>query len=173
MKTLYLVRHAKSSWDAPGVKDFDRPLNKRGLRDAAFMGKLLAGLLSARGAPVGLILTSPAKRAAATAGHFADALGMAATALRAESSIYEASPATLHELIYGIEDTIESAMLVGHNPGMTQLAGALSPTPITHMPTCSIVALRFGVDSWQRVQDGTGTLEFFEKPGNHPAHHGA
>jgi len=167
MKILYLVRHAKSSWDTPGVKDIDRPLNNRGLRDAPLMAGIIAGLLAKQGDSVGLIMTSPAKRAAATARHFAGALGTPPAKIHEAKGIYNAGPDALHDVVFGLDDKFSSAMLVGHNPGMTQFAALLSPTPITHMPTCSIVALRFPVESWRMVRPGTGTLMFFERPKNH------
>jgi phosphohistidine phosphatase len=167
MKTLYLVRHAKSSWDNPEVRDIDRPLNKRGLRDAPFMGKLLAGRLAGQGESLDMIMTSPARRAVATARHFAEALGMPLAKIHEAKNIYDAGPETLHDLIFEIDDNVKSAMLVGHNPGMTQLAMALSPSPIMHMATCSIVGLQFPVQSWHLVRPGIGTLKLFETPKNH------
>jgi len=167
MKTLYLARHAKSSGDSPGINDIDRPLNKRGLRDAPFMGKLLADILARQGDSLQVIMTSPAARAAATARHFAGAIGMPIANVREAKNMYNADPDVLHDLIFELDDNLGSAMLVGHNPGMTQLATSLSPIPITHMPTCSIVALQFPIHSWQLVRPGTGTLKFFEMPKNH------
>jgi len=167
MKLLYLARHAKSGWDSPGLKDIDRPLNKRGLRDAPFMGNLLAGLLSKQGEAIGAIVTSPAKRAVATARSYAGALGIPVKQIREAKKIYNAGPDALREVIFEIDDSLGSAMLVGHNPGLTQLAASLSPKPIPHMPTCSIVALRFPVDSWHLVRTGMATLQFFEMPKKH------
>jgi phosphohistidine phosphatase len=163
VKTLYLLRHAKSSWDDPSIVDFDRPLNKRGLRDAPFMGKLLAGM----GEMPGIIVTSPARRALTTARLFAEAFGLPPAGLVEIAPLYAASPETILDVISELDDAFESAMVVGHNPGLTQVAAALSPGALNHMPTCSVAAFSLDVDSWMKIRPGTGRMRFFETPKHH------
>ncbi len=160
VKTLFLVRHAKSSWDDRTTDDFDRPLNDRGRRDAPLMGKRIADL---KDAPR-IIVTSPAKRAATTARLIAEAIGVPAEKVVLSAPLYAASPETILGVINEFDDDVSSVMLVGHNPGLTQIAAGLAPGSVDHMPTCSIAAIDLGVDSWMMVRPGKGTLRFFETP---------
>ncbi len=164
MKTLYLVRHAKSSWDDPAISDFDRPLNKRGLRDAPFMGALLARM----GEIPEVIVTSPANRAESTARLLAEAFGLPAAKVVGMRPLYVASPGTILGVVRELDDGFTRAMIVGHNPGMTQAAGEIAPGTVVHMPTCSIAAFELRVESWLLVRPGKGTLKFFETPKDHP-----
>lgn len=135
-KTLYIARHAKSSWDDASLSDFERPLNKRGKKDAPFMAKLL----KEKGIKPDLILSSPAKRAKTTAKHYHEELG---SKLKFDERIYEAS---LMSLIYLAQETFEhvdSLMIVGHNPGLTMLNDRLSDKSIYNIPTCAVVAIEF------------------------------
>src|SRR5688572_8649179 len=113
MKTLFLLRHAKSSWHDPDLPDFERPLNDRGLRTAPFMGEYM----KANGISPAIILSSPAVRARTTAELVRQAADLAAE-IQFDKDIYEASPQRLYQIISAIADTYESAMIVGHNPGM-------------------------------------------------------
>lgn len=163
MKTLYLVRHAKSSWDDTKLDDFDRPLNRRGLRDAPFMGKLLAE----RGEIPEVILTSSASRAVATARHIAGAMGLPEGKLHARKEMYLAGPEGLVDVILELDDAVASAMLVGHNPGMTQLASRLCVLPADHLPTCAVAAIQFDAGEWRKAVLKKGELKFFETPKQH------
>ena len=143
VKTLALVRHAKSSWDDTTLADHDRPLNDRGLRDAPAMGRLL----HSRGFAPDVILSSTATRAMATAAAIAAELdydGEIVTIPR----LYGASPATILEIVSGLDDTLESAMVVAHDPGMSELASALS-ADIDRMPTCAVAEFTFAIASWR------------------------
>jgi len=160
MKTLYLVRHAKSSWDDPAVSDIDRPLNKRGLRDAPFMGALLAGM----GEIPDVIVTSTANRAGSTARLLAEAFGLPAPRVVGMRPLYTASPGTILGVVRELDDGFTRAMIVGHNPGVTQAAGEIAPGSVVHMPTCSIAAFELPVESWMEVRAGRGRLRFFETP---------
>ena len=113
MKTLLLLRHAKSSWSNPSLRDFDRPLNERGLKAAPLIGSLLLK----RQLQPGLVLSSPAERARQTAALVVEAAQFAITP-RFDERIYEASALALLELISQIDDGVEQAMIVGHNPGI-------------------------------------------------------
>src|SRR5436190_5546197 len=126
MKTLYLMRHAKSSWDDASLSDFEGPLNDRGLKAAPFMGKLMRE----KGLEPNVILSSPANRAKQTAMLVKDASGFPHE-IRFDDRIYEASPQSLLQVASEIDDANMSAMLVGHNPGMEgfirYLTGSLEP----------------------------------------------
>ena len=163
MKILYLARHAKSSWDDYSIRDFDRPLNKRGLRDAPFMGKLIAGM----GETPEIIVTSPANRAVTTSRFFAEAFGLPPATVIELKPLYSAPPETILGVISELDDEIDRAMIVGHNPAMTQVADKLAPGSITHMPTCSVAAIEIPVESWIMVGPGKGKLRFFETPKRH------
>jgi phosphohistidine phosphatase len=160
VKTLYLARHAKSNWNDPSLDDSRRPLNDRGLRDAPAMGRLLAGM----GHVPEIVVASPAVRAITTARLLAAAMGLPESAVVGMTGLYGAGPETILDAVNGIDDASDRAMLVGHNPGMTQLAGELSRGAIGHMPTCAIAAFELPVASWSEVRPGRGRLVFFETP---------
>jgi phosphohistidine phosphatase len=161
VKTLFLNRHAKSSWDSDAGSDFERPLNKRGKTDAPLMGKYLSK--ERRIAPE-IIISSPAKRAIKTAEIIAKEIGYPVKNIVANKNIYEAGPSSILEIIQKINDCYHSAMLFGHNPGFTSLASYLSNVNIGNMPTCGICRIDFNVDSWRKVEIESGTLVFFDYP---------
>src|SRR5512143_3988842 len=130
MKTLYLVRHAKSSRDDPTLPDRKRPLNDRGKRDAPAMAERLAG----QGVKPDLILSSPAVRALATAQAFAKKFDYAITDLVEDDRLYATAADDLLDLIHELDDQQKRVMLFGHNPELTALAHRLS-SEIVEMPT--------------------------------------
>ncbi len=160
MKKLYLIRHAKSSWNSDATSDFDRPLAKRGKREAPLMAKVL----HSKGIRPDLILSSPAKRAKKTAKIFAEVLGYPKSKIVYEEGIYEAMPDTLLRLVRSTDDRIHTLFLVGHNPGLTELANQSTPVHIDNLPTSGIFAVEFDVRSWSEVAPHSGTLLFFEFP---------
>jgi phosphohistidine phosphatase len=162
MKTLYLVRHAKSSWKFPNLDDFDRPLNKRGKRDAPVMGKFL----KERKILPDIIISSPAARAKKTAKIIAKALSYPKTDINFKKEIYEASAVGLLKIAAMINDKISSAMLFGHNPGMTYLANMLANVRIDNIPTCGVVCIELDIPSWNKISEDCGKLIFFEYPKN-------
>jgi phosphohistidine phosphatase len=142
MIRLALVRHAKSDWSSPGLADHDRPLNERGERDAPMM----AARLAEDGFAPDVIVSSTALRARTTAQAFADEFGMPVVL---EESLY-AAPAS--HLLRGVQDAgdgVASVLLVAHNPGITDLAYALSQERIQHMPTCAIARFAWDLDASQ------------------------
>lgn len=143
MKTLILVRHAKSSWDEPGLPDRDRPLNDRGKRDAPRMGEQLAR----HDVKPDVILSSPAARALATAQFIARKLDYKRADIRVDDRLYAVEADDLLQVIREIGDKQKCAMLVGHNPELTDLAHRLS-SKITHMPTCTVAVFAFDAKSW-------------------------
>lgn len=160
IKTLCLIRHAKSSWKFPALKDFDRPLNKRGRRDAPFMGALL---VKKKIVP-DQIISSPANRAITTAGMIAKELSYPNNKIIEKRDLYEATTDDLLKAAQGVEENVKSLFLVGHNPGITYFAEKLSDKEIDNIPTCGIFAIGFEVESWGQVDYGKGIFRFFEYP---------
>jgi len=160
VKTLLLVRHAKSSWKEASLPDRDRPLNRRGNRDAPEMGRRLANLVGT----VDLIVSSPATRAMATARIVAEAMGYPADAIREDERIYEAGPADILEVIREIDPDLDSVALFGHNPGLTRLVNELSEPHVDNVPTCGAVELRLAIDRWADVSPTTARRAAFLTP---------
>lgn len=159
MKTLCLIRHAKSSWDYPDLDDFDRPLNKRGRKDAPKMGKILK---EKTGAP-DLILSSPALRALKTAVIIGKETGYADD-IRVNPAIYHSGASGLWKIIRSVPAGIEKLYLFGHNPEFTELANQLTSQVIDNLPTCGIFCVQWNVDSWAGVRKGEGLCLFFDYP---------
>ena len=157
---LLICRHAKSSWRDASLSDFDRPLNKRGERDAPEMGRRLAQ----RSIAPDLIMTSPAVRALATASHYARQLGFPSEQIQRNPLQYSASVATLVGEVRKVDPRVTTLLLVGHNPESTALANALGRLQIDNLPTGGIVALTFPGICWAEMAAGLGTLWFFDFP---------
>ncbi len=160
MKRLYLIRHAKSSWKDTLLSDFDRPLNKRGLRDAPFMGQRL----HEHHVHPDIFVSSPAKRAIHTSQLLAQEVGFPQEQILIDESIYEAGVMSLLQVVHTLDDRANHAILVGHNPGMTMFAQSLARVPIDNMPTCSIFCVEFDSSSWKDVKMGNGVFVFFDSP---------
>lgn len=150
MKTLLLVRHAKASRDDPSLDDRDRPLTERGQRDAPKMGKRLAK----RSIKADAIISSPAARARATAELMADELGYGRDRIQYDERIYDAEPEALLEIACDLDDALSTVMLVGHNPGFSELAQIFTDE-IGDLPTCGVAELRFSVAHWAALDAGT------------------
>lgn len=161
MRTLFLIRHAKSSWDNPGLRDFSRPLNERGLHDAPRMAQRLVQL----GIQPELLVSSPAKRALSTALFFANAFGIEGEAIIQEQNIYEANPVDILKIISRLPDTAHVIMLFGHNPTFTDVANRFTDDFIDNIPTCGIVQIESDADSWKTFYEGNATVKacFFPK----------
>lgn len=160
MKTLYLVRHAKSSWDYPELTDFERPLNGRGKRSAPEMGKRLK---ASRIKPDAM-LSSPANRAMTTCRIIAQEIGFPESAIQSNRSIYHADDLTLLNVINQVPDEISSLMLFGHNPGFTDFANELAQTQIYNIPTCGVFACTFDTKNWSSINFGSGKFLFYDYP---------
>jgi phosphohistidine phosphatase len=165
MKTLYLVRHAKSSWKYPNLDDFERPLNKRGRVNAPFMGKILKKLK----VTPDLIISSPATRAAMTARMIADKINYPLEKIRYSESVYGWSEDELIHLILHINDAVDKAMLISHNPALTDLANYIGDHPISNIPTCGVFCVDLDISSWAKIGEHCGKLKFFEFPKKHAA----
>lgn len=161
MKTVVLVRHAKSSWKDYGLDDFDRPLNKRGKRNAPFMGQKL----KERGVFPDIILSSPAKRARTTAISIAKVIGYPKKKIAFDENMYHSSARYLFELVKNQDDKNETVMLFGHNPGFNDFADMLlQKNPVYNIPTSGIYCIRFNVNSWKDMKEGNGESVFFDYP---------
>jgi phosphohistidine phosphatase len=159
VKTLILVRHAKSSWKHHELPDLLRPLNKRGKQDAPMMGERLAK----REIEPDAMITSPATRALTTAEIIAREIGHPEEEIRVDEHLYGASAFELLEIIQELDDHLDCVMLFGHNPGLTDLANDLG-CDIDNVPTCGIVELEFDIDSWSCIDDGDPTCIDFDYP---------
>ncbi len=167
MKILTLLRHAKSSWDDPVSRDFDRPLNKRGRKAARAVGRAMreAGLA------FDAIIASPAVRVVETLRDVGDGYGRALEPDH-DQGLYLASPAVLLERIHHVDDKVERLLVVGHNPGLEQLALLLTGGEENDLrqevevkyPTATLAEIRFDVDSWADVAAAGGTLTRFIRP---------
>jgi len=164
MKKLYLVRHAKSSWEDSSLDDIDRPLNERGKNNAPEMGERLKKL----GILPDLLISSPAKRARSTAKRIAEKIGYPKNEILINEGLYHGSDDMLIEVVQQLPDTAESVMLFGHNPGFTYFANRLCHINIYNIPTAGIVAIDFQIDKWQDAALGKGELVFFDYPKKKP-----
>jgi len=160
MKTLYLVRHAKSDWGDLSLKDFDRPLNARGLQNAPKMGMKL----KEKGEAPALIVSSPAMRTKQTAALLCEQLSMNTAHIAYIDTIYEASTRELLLLINAFDAKHDSVMLVCHNMAVTYIAEYLTHGDIGDFPTCGVMKINFEFDDWTLVSENTGEKEFFWKP---------
>ena len=160
MKTLYIVRHAKSSWDDPYLADFDRPLNGRGKRNVPDMGNRLAQL----GIKPDLLLSSPANRAISTANGIAEALGYPKADIKQDRGLYHASSSTIKEIISETSDQVNTLMIFGHNPGFSSLIGVLSGFNLYNLPTCGVCGIRFSIDSWKQILITQGEKCYYDYP---------
>ena len=147
MKNLTLIRHAKSSWKNAYLLDIDRPLNKRGKRDAPVMGKRLAR----RESMPDLMLSSPATRALVTAEIIAEVIEYPLEEIVVDERIYGADVAEWLQIIQGLDDALDCVMCFGHNPGLTDLINSITPYYINNVPTCGILELVFDVETWANV----------------------
>lgn len=160
MKTIFFIRHAKSSWEEPSLEDLHRPLNKRGFRDAPFMAKMLHG----QGVKADHILSSPAKRALTTATFFAEAQDIPAEAIEVRPEIYHAYPDDLIELVHSLSDQWKTVFVFGHNPTFTSLVNRFTEDYIANIATCGIVQLDAKVDSWADFNERTARLSAYFYP---------
>jgi phosphohistidine phosphatase len=160
MKTLYLIRHAKSSWAEVGMKDFDRSLEERGLKDAPKMAKLLRGM----SVQPDYMVSSPAKRAFTTAQYFALGLDFPIDKIEKEMAIYEAEESALLHIIREFPDDKKNILMFGHNPGFTYFANGFAIKHIENVPTCGIVVIEFTGSKWKDFNKKTATVRDFLYP---------
>jgi phosphohistidine phosphatase len=162
MKTLLLIRHAKSSWDQPGLSDFDRPLNERGKKDAPIMAKRV----KEKGIEPDHLISSPAKRAKKTAKFFAEEFGLKKDDIKLVEALYGATQTEFLQAIKEIDDQYKSVALFSHNPGISDFASSLTNVRIDDMPTCAVFALQIEIDSWTEFMNAEKNFLFFDYPKN-------
>ena len=160
MKTLLIVRHAKSDWKDESLSDFDRPLNSRGKKNAPEMGLRM----KRHGFQPDLIWSSAAKRAKRTAKLIAKSIAYAEDKIVFDENLYHAGRRSLLEQIKQQEDKYEFIMLVGHNPGLSMLASELGSITIDNIPTSGMAMLNFQVNSWSEINLGSGSLLWYDYP---------
>ena len=158
MKTLLLLRHAKSSKDIVGIRDFDRPLNERGVEDASLIGRYARK----QKITADLVISSPAKRARETAELFIKSSGLKVE-LQFDERIYEASVYRLIEVASEIPEPNGSVILVGHNPGFEELFSALTGDE-PRLPTAALACIELGIDSWDKLKGHRGDLKWVVTP---------
>ena len=159
-KILYIVRHAKSSWDFPGRADSDRPLAERGIQNAYDM----AQRLKKRGDIPGFIISSPANRALHTAIIFAGELNIPLALLRVNEDLYMAGEDAISAAVAEVDNNIESLMIFGHNPDFTGFANTFLRDQIYNIPTCGMVRIDFEVSGWENIHRSKLVDYFFDYP---------
>jgi phosphohistidine phosphatase len=160
MKTLIVLRHAKSSWENTEISDFDRPLNLRGITDAPIVGQNIKN----RKIKIDLTLCSPAKRTKATA-ILVRASAEIESAIEFDEKIYEASSLHLLQIVCKIDDSIDTALIVGHNPGSEDLVRLLT-NEIHRLPTASFAKISLNIEKWSDISNGSGSMDFLITPKN-------
>ncbi|GAB3830381.1 phosphohistidine phosphatase SixA [Hymenobacter jeollabukensis] len=163
MKILYLMRHAKSSWNFDGLSDKERPLNNRGRTDAPQMGQALAE----RNIQLDLLVSSPAVRALSTAALVAKELNYPPERIQVLDGIYEADLDRLVGIVQELPDDVNSVLLVGHNPTITDTVNYLSPSAVHEMTTAAVVCLHFQTEHWADAHRHNAELYFVDTPKNH------
>ena len=158
-KTIYLVRHAKSSWEHPGLADIDRPLNNRGKKNAPEMGSRLKN----QQIFPDLLISSPAKRAYNTALAMAEEIGYSKEDIVIDDDLYHGGEQSLFDIIRGQNEEYQSIMLFFHNPGITWFSNQLCNFYIANIPTAGVVSIGISTP-WNKVTAGSGELIFFDYP---------
>ena len=161
MKTIIIVRHAKSSWDDHTLTDFDRPLNERGKHDAPIMAERL--LKKQPG--VQAFISSPAKRARKTATIFAKAYGMEKEEILLKDELYMATESVFYKVIGQLPESLSTIAVFAHNPGLTDFVNSLTEVRIDDVPTCGMFAVSYDGD-WQSFRTATRQFLFFDYPKN-------
>lgn len=160
MKRLTLIRHGKSDWHRPVDSDFDRPLNERGKQAAITMGERLAAVDKSPE----LLLSSPAQRARATARLIARELDYPEQQIVFAAEIYDAALETLIELLCNLDDQVDQALMVGHNPGFSELGQWLSRSAPDWLPTCGQLELELPIARWADAEENCARLLAYDYP---------
>lgn len=162
MKTLFLIRHAKSSWDNITLPDIERPLNERGKYDAPLMAKRLKD----KKIEIDAFVSSPAKRAKKTAEIFMDVFDAKEKKLVLIPSLYEATTEKYYDAIENLKEKYDTVAVFAHNPGITDFINSLECSPISDMPTCAVYALKIKTKSWKGFMVAYKEFLFFDYPKN-------
>lgn len=162
-KSLLIVRHAKSSWADLSQKDFDRPLNDRGKKDAPAMAKRVH---KEKNVELDAIVSSPAKRAITTAKFFAEEFDIKKKNIIEWPELYEASIDKFYKAVSNLSDEYSTVALFSHNPGITAFVNDLTNTRVDDMPTCAVFAIHIKADSWKAFENAEKEFWFFDYPKN-------
>ena len=162
MKTLILVRHAKSDWNEPGLSDIERPLNERGKKDAPMMAKRLRK----KGLKIDAFLSSPAKRAFRTARFFVEEFDVKKDNIQVEKVLYGALSGQFEQVIAALKNGDDTVALFSHNPGITEYANTLCNVHTDNIPTCGMFAVQANVEQWQDFTKAEKSFLFFDYPKN-------
>lgn len=160
MKKIYIVRHAKSSWESQGINDHERPLNQRGLNDAPVMAKQLA---EEHGVPQKLI-SSTANRAFQTAKIFAEIFGFDGKDILSEKQLYHADIEDLLGAVNGADEKYDSICIFAHNPGITYFANLICEANIDNVATCGILVMHADVNHWYEIDASDIVLDAYLYP---------
>ncbi|CAN5300469.1 histidine phosphatase family protein [soil metagenome] len=162
MKTLLLIRHAKSDWNDFDLADIDRPLNQRGKEDAPEMAERIRNRIS----KIDAFISSPAKRARKTAKFFVHAYNKRKDDIQIEQSLYEAPVTAYEKMLARINEQYSTAAIFAHNPGITDFVNTLTEEIVYNMPTCAVFAVRAYTDKWEDFKNAKKEFLFFETPKN-------
>jgi phosphohistidine phosphatase len=162
MKTLYLVRHAKSDWENENISDINRPLNERGYKDAHAMSLKLKEVI----ATPEVFISSPAIRAITTCLIFAGHFNVDPKKINIESTLYETPLKEYLKIIQSLDKKYQTAILFAHNPTITELCNTLTKPFTDGMPTCGIAGITFNLDKWEDIKKKSGDLELYDFPKN-------
>lgn len=160
MKTIYIVRHAKSSWDHPDLNDHDRPLLEKGKKRT----KKIIDYLLDKQLKVDYIISSSAVRALETAKYIARALNYPLEDIKIENQLYHANADQLKGQFYDISDKYKSIMIVGHNPTFTNFANYFLEEKIDWLPTSAVISVNFDTDHWDKIFESESSLNFIIAP---------
>ena len=163
MKTIILTRHAKSSWKSDAASDFERPLNKRGIGDVPVM----AERLRVHGVALQLVVSSTAVRALQTAQMLMNELPLGKELLTTTDAIYEAPAREIIDQLRQLPEETNTAMMVGHNPGMSSACNYLSKEALVQMSTLAMVCLELDIDQWDDVYPDCATMRWHDYPKQH------
>ena len=160
MKSILLIRHAKSSWDDISIDDKDRPLNDRGKRDAPMMAERLLD----RKIEIDAFISSPAKRARKTAEVFSKAFGQGKKHVEIKEELYEASENDFASVVENLPNELNIVAIFSHNPGITEFANRLTSTRVDNIPTTGIFAVKAETNDWKSFASAAKELLFFDYP---------
>jgi phosphohistidine phosphatase len=159
MKTIYIVRHAKSSWEYEGIQDFDRPLNKRGIEDAYLVSKLLMEKIE----KPDILVSSFANRALHTAMIFAENFKFPVNHLFIKKSLYNFSDGYLAKTVLALDDAYDSAMIFSHEHGISAFVNKYGNKNVDLIPTCGVVGIKFDIPHWKNLKKGDTFISLFPK----------
>ncbi|WP_422091874.1 SixA phosphatase family protein [Tenacibaculum ovolyticum] len=159
MKTLYIVRHAKSSWKYESVEDIDRPLKERGIKDAHLLSKYLTKEIK----KPDVFISSSANRALHTAVIFCENFKYPLSNLKIKRQLYSFSDGYLVKTVKALDDSFDSAIIFSHDHGINSFVNKFGDKPIAHVATCGVIGIQFKDKHWKNIKKGVTTLVEFPK----------